>query len=159
MVCTSCIQAAEDETWSATTGGEPADLCMSLGAQMSAHDCITTEPCACTYPHAAREYYQTMIFVQVLSENPLTNMTLHDVADEITTGDCSGKITGNVTKVDGPTMAKLLREQGSDPEFFGLTDQGPQAPDSQGPTKQPVCPPGADICGGARCTRDDEGSD
>ncbi len=56
LVCTSCIRAAEDETWSAGTGGAPADLCMSLGAGMSAHDCIRTialtgAVCACSYPH------------------------------------------------------------------------------------------------------------
>ena len=54
LVCTSCIKAAEDEPWSAGTGGEPADLCMSLGAQMDAHDCLagaSPSPCACAYPH------------------------------------------------------------------------------------------------------------
>ncbi len=54
IVCTSCIRAAEDETWSAGNGSEPADLCMSLGAQMDAHDCLAgaaPSPCACAYPH------------------------------------------------------------------------------------------------------------
>ena len=57
LVCTSCIQAAECENWSATVGGEPADLCISLGAQMDAHDCLGgvamrgARTCACAYPH------------------------------------------------------------------------------------------------------------
>ncbi len=53
LVCTSCIQAAEDNTWSATVGGEPADLCMMLGNQMDAHDCNGRRPapCRCAYPH------------------------------------------------------------------------------------------------------------
>ncbi len=54
LVCTSCIKAAEYETWSAGTGkSEPADLCMSLGAQMDAHDCngYQSDDCACAYPH------------------------------------------------------------------------------------------------------------
>ena len=54
LVCQPCTQAAEDETWSAGTGGEPDDLCMLLGAQMSAHDCagsLSSNECACAYPH------------------------------------------------------------------------------------------------------------
>ncbi len=54
LVCISCIQAAEDETWSAITASTPADLCISLGAQMSAHDCagsLSQYPCKCAYPH------------------------------------------------------------------------------------------------------------
>ncbi len=70
-------------------------------------------------------FYQTMIFVQVLSEEPLwPDMTLSEVNDAISTGECSGKIVRTPTEVDGPTMAKLLIEQGSDPGFFGLDEQG-----------------------------------
>ena len=70
-------------------------------------------------------FNQTMIIVQVLSEGPLRpDLALSEVHDAITTGDCSGKITRVPTEVDGPTMAKLLIEQGSDPGFFGLDEQG-----------------------------------
>ena len=70
-------------------------------------------------------FYQTMFFVQVLSEEPLhPDMKLSEVHDAITTGNCSGKIRRCPTEVDGPTMAALLIEQGSDPEFFGLDEHG-----------------------------------
>ncbi len=125
MVCTSCIQAAEDEPWPAGTGGEPADLCSShMGAQMSAHGCIAIDACACSYLHTARAFYQTMIFVQVLSQEPVPDtVSLAGVAREIVSGDYSGKEARVTTEVDGPTMAKLLKEQGSDPSFFGLTEE------------------------------------
>ncbi len=75
-------------------------------------------------------FYQTMIFVQVLSEGPLRpDLALDEVHDAITTGDCSGKIVRIPTEVDGPTMAKLLIEQGSDPEFFGLDEHGQKVDD------------------------------
>lgn len=70
-------------------------------------------------------YQQTIIIVHVLSDAPLRpGMTLSEVDEAITTGGCSGKITRVPTEVDGPTMAKLLIEQGSDPEFFGLDEHG-----------------------------------
>lgn len=71
------------------------------------------------------KYYQTMVSVEVLSEAPLhPNITLHEIHDAITTGDCSGQVTHLETEVDGPTMAMLLIKQGSEPEFFGLEKQG-----------------------------------
>ncbi len=44
---------------------------------------------------------------------------------EITEGDCSGdwKVT-KVKELNGKQAAKALIEQGSEPSFFGLTDDG-----------------------------------
>lgn len=90
------------------------------------------------------KFYQTIIGIEVLSEEPLPeNMALDDVLREINEGDYSGKELSRFTsEVDGQTMAKLLLGQGSDPEFFALTEIAD----------------GADICGGAKCTRS-EGDD
>lgn len=72
-----------------------------------------------------RKFYRTLIQVEVLTEDPYSPEDLSNVAEDITTGDASG--TFRITKseeVDGPTMAKLLIAQGSDPGFFSLTDDG-----------------------------------
>jgi len=71
------------------------------------------------------KFYRTIVTVEVLSEQPLKVDDLDDLHHAITTGDCSGKVDfGNSEEVDGPTMAKLLMAQGSDPEFFQLDEHG-----------------------------------
>jgi len=75
---------------------------------------------------SARKFYRTVIEVEVLSEEPFEYDTLYQVHCSITEGHCSGTVTPKVKneEVDGPAMAKLLIAQRSDPEFFGLTDDG-----------------------------------
>jgi hypothetical protein len=75
-----------------------------------------------------RKFYRTLIQVEILSEDPF-NEWPHDLPAidyAITNGPCSGNVTELVTdeECDGPSMVKLLKAQGSDPEFFGLTDEG-----------------------------------
>ena len=51
--------------------------------------------------------------------------SMNDVAYSIELGGSSGSFgVESVEEVDGPTMAKLLMEQGSDPEFFQLDEEG-----------------------------------
>jgi len=53
-------------------------------------------------------------------------MSLTDIDEAINNGDCSGRVTtivDNEVKT-GKEMAKLLKAQGSDPEFFQLDDEG-----------------------------------
>jgi hypothetical protein len=74
-----------------------------------------------------RKFYRTVYTVEVLSEDPLeADLSLEDITYEITTGNCSGKRGCTIfnEEVDGPTMAKLLRKQDSDPNFFLLNDDG-----------------------------------
>lgn len=73
-----------------------------------------------------RTFYRTVITVEVLSEEDVVGgMCLADIAHEIVYGDLSGRYRVTRTEsVDGPTMARLLSEQGSDPEFFGLDEDG-----------------------------------
>lgn len=78
----------------------------------------------------ARKYYRTVITVEVLSEGMVGFEDLEDLAQAITVGDCSGKweVTSQ-EKVDGPTMAKLLKAQNSDPGFLGLDEAGNEVED------------------------------
>jgi len=73
-----------------------------------------------------RKFYKTTIKVEVLSELPLpSNPNLAGIAYAIIDGDCSGTVTTeSVEELDGPAAAKALMEQGSDPSFFMLTENG-----------------------------------
>jgi len=73
-----------------------------------------------------RRFYRHVYSVEVLSEEPLPeNIDLDSLHYQITEGECSGIRLGMTTEtVDGPTMAKLLQGQGSDPEFFSLDADG-----------------------------------
>ena len=75
---------------------------------------------------STRTFYRTIITVEVLSEDPLPpEMDLEDVALEIHSGDYSGDVKfGPAEPVDGPEMARLLKAQGSAPEFFQLNEDG-----------------------------------
>jgi hypothetical protein len=81
-----------------------------------------------------RKFYKTEVKVTILSESDLGGAgglsTLGEIDFMITDGDCSGKVeVGDSQRVDGRTMAKLLREQGSDPGFFQLTEDGADTKD------------------------------
>jgi hypothetical protein len=73
-----------------------------------------------------RNFYRTVIHVEVLSEEPYVfSGNLVDVANDISSGDCSGVArTIHEEKCNGAKMAQLLLAQGSDPEFFMLDEQG-----------------------------------
>ncbi len=75
---------------------------------------------------STRKFFKTVLTVEVLSdESPLEWDSLADVSYAITDGDCSGKITNEaVTKLSGPEAAKALQDQGSEPEFFRLDEDG-----------------------------------
>lgn len=74
----------------------------------------------------SREFYRTVIHVEVLSESPYVfTGNLCDVAADIVTGDCSGVArTVQEERCNGARMAQLLLAQGSDPEFFQLDENG-----------------------------------
>jgi len=74
-------------------------------------------------------FYRTVVQVEILSRGQLPeHPSLEYIAHEITEGDCSGTVRRTVEEqVDGPAMAGLLLEQGSDPLFLGLTEDGREA--------------------------------
>lgn len=74
-----------------------------------------------------RKFYRYVFELEVLSEELLdpSGITLDDLSYETTQGHCSGMMTVKKTEeVSGKRMAKLLKKQGSDPEFFQLDDKG-----------------------------------
>ncbi len=72
-----------------------------------------------------RTFHRTVLKVEILSEDPYNFEDLAQVDRDITTGDCSGKTTiESSEKMDGKRCAEGLAAQGSDPGFFGLTDDG-----------------------------------
>ena len=72
-----------------------------------------------------RKFYRTVFTVTVLSEEPISSVSLDTLHYFITDGEGSGVVTQEESvPVDGPTMAVMLEEQGSDPGFFQLTDKG-----------------------------------
>jgi formylmethanofuran dehydrogenase subunit E len=89
----------------------------------------------------SRQFHRTVITVEVLSEEPYEFDDLEQTYQDIVTGDCSGtaKVTATET-VDGPTMAKLLINQGSDPEFFRLDENGNDADEQPNNTERAKCP-------------------
>ena len=74
---------------------------------------------------STRKFCKTVIQVTVLSEGRFNYETLSDVDFAITDGDCSGKVkTIEAKYISGRQAAKELMAQGSDPEFFQLTESG-----------------------------------
>lgn len=72
-----------------------------------------------------RKFYRTTIKVVVLSEEPFDYDDLYGVHLAITDGDCSGHYeTAKSETLTAKQAAKALQAQGSDPEFFQLTDEG-----------------------------------
>lgn len=74
-----------------------------------------------------RKFYRTVIKVEILSEEPYPESAdMHQVANDIDDGDCSGQAITIVENqvVSGKRMVKLLENQGSDPEFFQLDENG-----------------------------------
>jgi len=76
-----------------------------------------------------KKYYRTVYQVEILSEEKFDNdggMSLTDIDEAITNGDCSGRVTTIVSDEvkTGKEMVKLLKAQGSDPEFFQLDEDG-----------------------------------
>lgn len=74
-----------------------------------------------------RKFYRTIIRYEILSEEPLGSLSLEDIHYECTEGHCSGVFLPaerDNQEVDGAEMAIMLIEQGSDPEFFQLDEDG-----------------------------------
>jgi hypothetical protein len=72
----------------------------------------------------SKKFYKSTITVTVLSEEPIPpDASLADIAYNFTEGGDSGdwELT-KVEELDGKQAAAALIAQGSDPEFFGLTE-------------------------------------
>jgi len=72
-----------------------------------------------------RKFYRTVYTFEMLTEEPPESMSLESIAYETTEGHASGMFLETDTReVTGRDMAELLQSQGSDPEFFQLTEDG-----------------------------------
>lgn len=73
-----------------------------------------------------RKFYRIVYQVEILSDEPIQEeLDLDAIHHLIINGPCSGEVScGALEEVDGATMAKLLINQRSDPEFLGLTEDG-----------------------------------
>lgn len=77
---------------------------------------------------SGRKFYKTIVSFEVLSEEPIGEMSLGDVLVECAVGSFSGRPLDPVEAVlTGPEAADALKEQGSDPGFFNLTPDGQDA--------------------------------
>lgn len=67
-----------------------------------------------------RRYWKTVYTVTVLTEGdaPPDYGNVHELADDITTGDASGAYEREAVEVTGDEMRTLLTAQGSDPGFL-----------------------------------------
>lgn len=73
-----------------------------------------------------RKFYRTILHVIVLSEDaPVDRLDLAQINEAITDGDCSGSVrVVEVQQLTSVETANQLMEQGSDPEFFQLSESG-----------------------------------
>jgi len=73
-----------------------------------------------------RTFYRTRITLTVLHEEPIPSDTsVREVWRQCIEGDYSGQDEWDIPEVlDGPTMAAAMINQGSDPEFFMLDEEG-----------------------------------
>ena len=80
-----------------------------------------------------RKFYRTVVEIEILSEEPIAFESLGEINHAITEGDCSGSwnpLSSNEV-VDGKTIVKLLKKQGSDPGFFRLDERGNDLEDDE----------------------------
>ena len=80
-----------------------------------------------TKSQTERKFYKTVIRVEVLSEDyPISeDLSLAEIHHAITEGDCSGVCAFDPPRqLTGAEAAEELMEQGSDPGFFQLNEQG-----------------------------------
>lgn len=72
-----------------------------------------------------RKFYKTTITMEVLSEVPIPeDQGLEVIVRGGYAGGYSLDYTRKTAEIDGPTAAKALEAQNSDPNFFGLTPEG-----------------------------------
>jgi hypothetical protein len=79
-----------------------------------------------------KKYFKTTFKVEVLSEGgPASSMTLEEVLYEITHGEFSGDFeVVSVKELTARQAARELINQGSDPAFFNLDENGNDLDDS-----------------------------
>lgn len=77
-----------------------------------------------------KNFHRYVYTIEVLTEGPIPDhMSMVDILNEADYGSYSSLILDTKSKkVNGKTMAKALMNQGSDPEFFGIDENGVDIP-------------------------------
>lgn len=74
---------------------------------------------------SARTFHRNVFWVEILSEEPLPDVSLRKLMAACEDGPYSGDSGHTLTEeIDGRKAARLLQKQGSDPGFFRLTAKG-----------------------------------
>lgn len=72
--------------------------------------------------------YRTVIKLEILSEEPIPEgWSISDIIDEATDGAYSMSsefLTSNKNRIIGKTAVMHTKRQGTDPEFFGMDENG-----------------------------------
>ena len=72
-----------------------------------------------------RKFHKYVFRYEVLSEEPLDDISLRDLQYLTYDGPCSGRMLKPEHQIlDGKQAADGLLEQGSDPDFFQLSSEG-----------------------------------
>lgn len=75
-----------------------------------------------------RVFHKTVIRYEVISEEPLGEVSLEDIYNLCTDGPCSGRFLGvKETELNGRQAVRALFKQGSGSEFFRLDARGADA--------------------------------
>lgn len=116
----------EGASSTATVFQEPTDKEMLVGIKYEDGSLDYVPQDILTVMTNTKKYYKTVIQMEVLSEEPIGDADMQTILHQTTDGDWSGKNTTIVQDeaLSGKQMADALREQGSDPEFFQLDEDG-----------------------------------
>ncbi len=72
-----------------------------------------------------KSLYHTQVTIDILSEEPISDIDMNTLTYQLTYGDWSGKINQSKTnQVDGEEAVKMCLEHGTDPEFFQMDKSG-----------------------------------
>jgi hypothetical protein len=78
--------------------------------------------------------YRTVIRYEILSEEPIENLSLERIAEECNDGSWSGAFLDEEIvneELTGEEAVKKIKEQGSDPSFFFMDDEGNSMDDDE----------------------------
>lgn len=79
-----------------------------------------------------RKFYRTRIVFEILSEVPTENMDIAELVYEADEGGMVGDVREHsCSEITVKECAELLGEFRSDPEFFGLDDNGNESNDDE----------------------------
>lgn len=89
-------------------------------------DLLTCGKCGTEYT-VPRKFYKTVVTIEILSEHPIRSLDtdLGYVTRQIEDGDWSGRVMlGDSEELTPKECAQALIDQDSEPQFFGLDDDG-----------------------------------